>query len=345
MDSKPIMTLLLGLALGGAIGWELGRQRADPATSTGGAAAGATASAGPLALAQTVPSGAPAEGAELPTQPTAPPTPRFDRTAPLNVASEAPVERPLPPPLLDPPEPTLDNPVTPTEALPEFARSLPEAIRIRLPNNVFALSGTPMRGDLANAKVVVIAFTDFECPFSKKMAALLREVERTAGSDVLFAHRNLPLSIHSNAVGAAKAAMAAKKQKKFWEFHDKLFERQEELGDPLYRQIAGELGLDVAQWEADRTSEAVEAWVKVDTLIAQGYWIDATPTLLVNGKKVIGYVGADTIEIFIRAMRERVDAELAKGSSVITARADVSLSNVEAERDSRDKAMGIDAGP
>jgi len=109
------------------------------------------------------------------------------------------------------------------------------------------LNGTAFKGS-AEAKVTVVEFSDFQCPFCKRVGPTLEQIEKTYGDKVRIAFKHLPLPMHPMAESAARAAEAAHKQGKFWEMHDKLFADQNALSEPAYEKHAKDLGLDVAKW-------------------------------------------------------------------------------------------------
>jgi protein-disulfide isomerase len=108
--------------------------------------------------------------------------------------------------------------------------------------------------------------------------------------DVNFVMKNFPLtSIHPNAMPAAKAAVAAGKQGKFWEMHDILFQNLRALGAEQLKEYAGKVqGLDVARWEKDMNSPEVAQQVNEEMQQARAADVSGTPTFFVNGKRATG---------------------------------------------------------
>ena len=117
--------------------------------------------------------------------------------------------------------------------------------------------------------------------------------------------KHLPLDMHKNAMGAHLAAVAAGKQGKFWEFHDKLFANQEQLNLEAYKTYARELGLDVARFEKDLADLEVKKAVEADKAEARSLGVTGTPGFFVNGR-FMG--GARPFAEFAKA----IDAELAR---------------------------------
>jgi protein-disulfide isomerase len=145
----------------------------------------------------------------------------------------------------------------------------------------------PSRGQ-AHAPVTIVEFSDFQCPFCKRAASLLADVQKQHGDDVRVVFRNFPLPYHKNAQLAAMAALAAKEQGRFWEMHDKLFANQEALAGATRATLDGyarELGLDVARFDAALDGDKLAKQVNAD-MLAGGPFVDGTPTLFVNGHKL-----------------------------------------------------------
>ena len=100
--------------------------------------------------------------------------------------------------------------------------------------------------------------------------------------------KHLPLSIHKDAPAAHLASVAAQKQGKFWEFHDKLFENQRNLKLEAFKQHAEELGMDVAQFENDfQDLENMKA-VSADAAEASSMGLTGTPGFFINGRFLSG---------------------------------------------------------
>jgi protein-disulfide isomerase len=136
------------------------------------------------------------------------------------------------------------------------------------------------------AKVTIVEFSDFQCPFCKQATPMLEEVLK-AHKDVNLVFKQFPLtSIHPQAMPAAKAVVAAGKQGKFWEMHDIVFENNRELGADKLKEYAGKIGLDVARWEKDVASPEVQAQVDREMQEARAADVTGTPTIFVGGKRL-----------------------------------------------------------
>ena len=99
-----------------------------------------------------------------------------------------------------------------------------------------------------NAPVTIVEFSDFQCPFCSKAKVTVDEVMKGYGDKVRLVFRHFPLSFHQDAPKAAEAAACANDQKKFWEYHDKLFANQGALEVDDLKKHAADLGLDTARF-------------------------------------------------------------------------------------------------
>jgi protein-disulfide isomerase len=147
-----------------------------------------------------------------------------------------------------------------------------------LDDNVDHVRGSPV-GRL------IIEYGDYECPYSRRAFHAIEMVEQKIGGNVRFAFRHFPLTgIHPHALAAAAAAEAAALQRRFWDMHALLFQRQKALDGGDLRGYAVQLGLDVAAFDRDRVSKAVLARIQrdVDSGLASGQVL-GTPTLFIDG--------------------------------------------------------------
>jgi protein-disulfide isomerase len=144
----------------------------------------------------------------------------------------------------------------------------------------------------------------------------LKKLIETYPKDVRVVFKQMPLGFHKDALPAAKAALAAQKQGKFWEYHDVLFDNYKQLKRADLETYARELGLNMKKFVADMDSPEVAAQVDTDLAEAKRIGVRGTPNSFVNGVPV---KGARPYEGFKRV----VDAELAKarGEKVPEARA------------------------
>lgn len=176
----------------------------------------------------------------------------------------------------------------------EFSKLLADRVTVDI-------GDSPVKGS-KKADITIIAFSDFQCPFCKRGDDTIKEVQKKYGDRIRYVFKNFPLSFHPQAEPAAKAVWAAGKQNKFYEFHDKLFENQQKLGDELYVQIANDLKLNIDKFNKDRASEEAAKAVKADMEAGQAVGIQGTPGFIVNGVKVLGAYPVDHFEKVITGL-------------------------------------------
>lgn len=147
-----------------------------------------------------------------------------------------------------------------------------------------------------DATVVVTEFSDFECPACKSFAlgtAKSLDEEYIKTGKVRFEYKHFPLPQHEpSATNAANAAECAADQGKFWEMHDYLFQEQGKQGTNTFSQIrlkamAGELGLDTGEFEQCLSRQTHARTVQENINEARQLFVNATPTIYVNGQKVL----------------------------------------------------------
>src|SRR3989338_3148523 len=158
-----------------------------------------------------------------------------------------------------------------------------------------------------NAKITIIEFSDFQCPYCKKAEPVIKQVLETYGDDVRFVYRDFPLSFHQNAQKAAEAAECADEQGKFWEYHDIIFENQDALDVSNLKIYAANLKLDTAKFNDCMDSEKYVEEVKKDFEDGQKAGVSGTPAFFINGRLLSG---AQPFEDF----KAVIDEELGEGS-------------------------------
>lgn len=169
------------------------------------------------------------------------------------------------------------------------------------------LDGAPARGN-PEALVTLVEFTDYQCPYCQRANVTVEQLREEYGDQLRVVMKHNPLVIHPRAQPAARAAIAAGAQGKFWEFHDKLFANVKALQDEDLERYATELELDLDRWEADRDSpESVERIGK-DQALANRLQATGTPTFFINGRRL---VGAQPLEAF----KALIDEEFVKAQA------------------------------
>ena len=164
-------------------------------------------------------------------------------------------------------------------------------------------------------KVTIVEWSDFQCPFCGRVEPTLKQIRDTYKDDVKLVWRNEPLPFHPNAMPAAKAAMAAAKQGKFWQMHDLMFAHQTELSDAKYEEWARQIGVDMSKWTTDKDSPEIASAITKDSTYGQSVGADGTPAFFVNGKFISGAMPFDTFKAVIDDQLKKADELLKKGTS------------------------------
>lgn len=144
-----------------------------------------------------------------------------------------------------------------------------------------------------NAKTILVEYSDFQCPACAYFMPVLEKLAADFPNDLKIVYRHFPLPQHQNAKIAAYSAEAAGKQKRFFEMADKIFDSQKEWAEisnekagNIFKQLAGELKLNIEQFEKDEINEEVKKSVEKDSRDGYALGINSTPTFFLNGKKI-----------------------------------------------------------
>jgi protein-disulfide isomerase len=172
-----------------------------------------------------------------------------------------------------------------------FVASLPD---VRSPARDVAITAHTASKGKKGAKVNVIEFADFQCPYCSQAAASMSELEKKYGARVEFAYRHFPLrSIHPDAQRAGELSQCAAAQGKFWEMHDKIYAAQHSLDEASLRAHAVATGVDVAKLDECLATGRGTAEVNQDFDEASEIGVAGTPTFFVNGRQ---HTGPPTVE-------------------------------------------------
>jgi protein-disulfide isomerase len=145
------------------------------------------------------------------------------------------------------------------------------------------VGNAPSKGPVG-APITVIEFADFECPYCAMMSPVLEQVWQQHSQEMRFVYKFLPLSGHVHGDPAARAAIAAMAQGKFWEMHDKLFANREHLEQTDLDGYAKELGLDLNRFHSDMQANATTERIAADRKQADALEVKGTPTIYLNGR-------------------------------------------------------------
>ena len=170
-----------------------------------------------------------------------------------------------------------------------------------------SVEGAPSKGS-AKAPVTIVEFSDFHCPFCRRVIPTLAQLESKYGEKIKLVFRDFPIeSLHPGASKAHEAARCANEQGKFWAYHDKLFAGPAKSSPEIFKGFAKDVGLEVTGFETCFDSGKYQAAVKKDIEEGKRVGVTGTPAFFVNGRLLSG---AQSFETFARL----IDDELALNS-------------------------------
>lgn len=152
----------------------------------------------------------------------------------------------------------------------------------------------------ASAAVTIVEFADFQCPFCRQAAAVLRNLRQRHPTDVSLVYRHYP--IHDAAFAAAVASECATRLGRFERLHDKFYEEPRAIGKKMWTSFAIDVGIqDTAAFSVCLTEHSAEEAVVRDTLAAHALGVTGTPTFLVNNLKITGFRSGEQLEKAVAA--------------------------------------------
>ena len=183
-----------------------------------------------------------------------------------------------------------------------------------------SLDDDPVKGN-DNAKITIVEFSDFQCPFCKRFSDQTESqllTEYVDSGKAKFVYRDFPLdSIHQSAMAAALAGECADEQGKFWEYHDKLFAGQADWSRldstdaaDKFRQYGSEINLNVGNFNSCFDSGKYKDEIIKDRSDGVSYGVSGTPTFFIGNSKN-GYVKAVGAQPF-SSLQRILDDQLSK---------------------------------
>jgi protein-disulfide isomerase len=191
------------------------------------------------------------------------------------------------------------------KVLVSLRKETPTKILITAPRVEVASAGHPSLGSAA-APITIVEFSDFQCPFCKRVQPALKEVREKYGDKVRFVYMDFPLPMHNHALDAAKAGRCAAEQGKFWPYHDAMFADQSRESPADLKATAKNLGLDSTKFDICFDQAKYEAGVRADMEQGKQLGIDGTPAFFINGRML---VGAQPAEKFNRMIDEELSSK------------------------------------
>lgn len=149
-----------------------------------------------------------------------------------------------------------------------------------------------VQGDPNTAKIVLVEYGDYQCPYCGHAFPLVKKFVEEYGDEVAFVFRNFPLTdSHQYAMAAATIAEAAGKQGKFWEMHDLIYNNQNLLSENMLKECVAALNLDINKVENDITTANLQDKIEADFEGGVRSGVNGTPSFFVNGQKWEDYDG------------------------------------------------------
>lgn len=156
-----------------------------------------------------------------------------------------------------------------------------------------------------NAKITLVEFSDFQCPFCSRFHPTAKQALQEYGNDIRWAYKHFPLdSIHPQARPAAEASecvWAQKGDEGFWEFADAMFENQSRLGNAFYQEVAQQIGVNLSQFQTCVSERTYQDKVEQDYQQGVEGGVTGTPGSFVNGTPVKGAVPYEQLKSIIEA--------------------------------------------
>jgi protein-disulfide isomerase len=176
---------------------------------------------------------------------------------------------------------------------------------------------SPVRGK-ATALVTLVTFSDFQCPYCKRVEPTLASLQKTYGDKLRIVWKDEPLPFHPRAKPAANLARAARAQKgdaAFWDLHDRLFDAQPKLDDDDLKEVARAAGLDVTKAMNAVTKNTYGAAIDSDMDLADDVQASGTPHFFINGRRLVGAQPPEKFKTLIDEEMAKAQALVAKGTA------------------------------
>lgn len=156
--------------------------------------------------------------------------------------------------------------------------------------SILIRDGDPTLGPM-NAPITIVEFGDFECPYCREAYPVIRSLAAEFGDKLRIIYRHFPVpQIHDKAIAAAEASMCAEEQGKFWPYHDRLFQNQDQLDAASLKQYALRVGLDIDEFNKCFDERKYQELVRRDMTDGKALGVRGTPTWFINGRREEGAI-------------------------------------------------------
>lgn len=155
-----------------------------------------------------------------------------------------------------------------------------------------------------DAKLTIVEFADFGCPYSYDASSAIRALSLTYGDRIRFVYRDFPLTdLHPDAEMAAEAGECVREQdaNKFWAYHDLLFQNQTDLSRTALRGYAQSVGVNISKFDQCLASGRYRQEVLNDLQDGIDAGVVGTPTFFFNGQRVAGAIPLETLRVIVDA--------------------------------------------
>jgi len=182
-------------------------------------------------------------------------------------------------------------------------------VKLEVPRTEVAALPNELTRGAEDAPVTIVEFTDFQCPYCKRVHVAMERLLVEYGDRIRFVYRDYPLeSLHDRAIPASEAARCAADQDKFWDYYQHLMSMRGDMGDEDLTKRATEVGLDVEQFNNCYSSGLHKETVQASLQSGANLGVNSTPTFFINGRRIIGSKTYDELKVFIEDELARVGA-------------------------------------
>lgn len=193
------------------------------------------------------------------------------------------------------------DPTKPAPAIPAAKRPAPAPERPPAEVKFTDLEGRPALGP-KNAPVTIVEYSDFMCPFCKRVTPTIEQLYKNYKGKIRRVWRHYPLSFHQGADRIHEASECAHEQGKFWEYHDKVFEKQgTPFDEGVLKKISGDIGLNRKKFDQCLESGKYKELIQKETAGGSEHGVQGTPAFFINGKPLSGAQPYENFEALVKS--------------------------------------------